>query len=146
MEEIKLTPKQRLFCEEYLIDLNATRAAIRAGYSEKTAATIGNENMRKPLIKAYINKAMNSKLESTIATQEEVLETLTAILRGELNGTALKGVGMGAQEVVQVAPTVSERKAAADLLGKRYSLWTEKHDVNVTGAVTFVDDIGDDEE
>lgn len=146
MEEIKLTRKQQLFCEEYLIDLNATQAAIRAGYSEKTASSMGYENLNKPEIRRYIDSSMRSKVKPTIATQEEVLETLTAILRGELNGTALKGVGMGAQEVVQVTPTVTERKAAADLLGKRYSLWTEKHDVNVTGAVTFVDDIGDDEE
>ena len=51
-----LTPKQKRFCQEYLIDLNATQAAVRAGYSEKTAYSVGNENLRKPEIKKYIDE------------------------------------------------------------------------------------------
>ena len=54
--DIKLTDKQQRFCEEYLVDLNATQAAVRAGYSEKTAGAIGFENLRKPEIQAYLQK------------------------------------------------------------------------------------------
>lgn len=54
-DEFKLTPKQRIFCHEYVLDWNATRAAKAAGYSEKTAEVIGHENLRKPYLKAYIN-------------------------------------------------------------------------------------------
>ena len=54
-----MTEKQKLFCEEYLIDLNATQAALRAGYSEKTAYSIGNENLKKPEIQEYIQKLPN---------------------------------------------------------------------------------------
>ena len=56
MDEKKLTVKQKLFCEYYIEDWNATRAAIRAGYSEKTACLIGSENIRKPYIKSYIEE------------------------------------------------------------------------------------------
>ena len=56
-----MTPKQQRFCDEYLIDLNATQAAIRAGYSKRTAQAIGAENLTKPLLKEYIEKRMAEK-------------------------------------------------------------------------------------
>lgn len=69
----KLTSKQQLFCEEYLIDLNATQAAIRAGYSVKTSRVIGTENLLKPVIAEFIQKAMAKRSESTGVTAEYVL-------------------------------------------------------------------------
>ena len=57
----KLTTKQRCFVDEYLIDLNATQAAIRAGYSEKTAQRIGSENLSKPLVKKAIQAAIEAR-------------------------------------------------------------------------------------
>lgn len=74
-----LTPKQKLFVKEYLIDLNATQAAIRAGYSEKTAAVIGAENLIKPNIQAAVQKAMNSREQRTEITQDKVLNELAKI-------------------------------------------------------------------
>ena len=79
----KLTAKQQRFCDEYLIDANATAAAIRAGYSAKTAAAIGAENLIKPNIKNYIAKRMAEKESQLIADQDEVLKYLTSVLRGE---------------------------------------------------------------
>ena len=76
-----MTEKQKLFCEEYLIDLNATQAALRAGYSEKTAYSIGNENLKKPEIQEYIQKRLKEKEDALIAKQDEVLKTLTAVMR-----------------------------------------------------------------
>lgn len=85
MTVTKLTDKQKKFVDEYLIDLNATQAAIRAGYSAKTAFTIGNENLRKPYIQACIQKRQSKLQESTEITQERVLMELASI--AFVNGT-----------------------------------------------------------
>lgn len=77
--EHKLTGKQRLFIREYLIDLNATQAAIRAGYSEKTAYIIGHENLRKPKIVKILSEAMHKREEKTEITAERVLRELAII-------------------------------------------------------------------
>ncbi len=69
-----LTDKQRRFCEEYLIDLNGTQAAIRAGYSQKTANEIAAENLAKPSIKAYLAERQRELQEATGITQKRVLE------------------------------------------------------------------------
>ena len=74
-----MTPKQKRFVDEYLIDLNATQAAIRAGYSQKTAASIGEENLRKPEIQEAIQVAMKSRQERTEITQDMVLRELAKI-------------------------------------------------------------------
>lgn len=77
--ENELTPKQRAFVREYLIDLNATQAAIRAGYSMKTARQIGEENLSKPDIRAAIDAAMNLRAERTDITADRVLRELAKI-------------------------------------------------------------------
>lgn len=64
MSEVSLTPKQRKFCEEYIFDFNASRAAREAGYSEDTAGSIGHENLKKPEIQAYISE-LQADLEKT---------------------------------------------------------------------------------
>jgi phage terminase small subunit len=71
-----LTPKQEQFVEEYLIDVNATQTALRAGYSEKTAHVIGSENLRKPAISAAIAEAQADRTERTNITQDYVLESI----------------------------------------------------------------------
>jgi phage terminase small subunit len=77
--ENELTPKQRAFVREYLIDLNATQAAIRAGYSEDTARAIGAENLTKPDIASAIEAAMKSRSERTDITADRVLKELAKI-------------------------------------------------------------------
>lgn len=79
-----LTEKQKRFCDEYLINPNATQAAIRAGYSKKTARSIGEENLEKPHIREYIDKRIKEIADSKIATAAEVLEFFTAVMRGEV--------------------------------------------------------------
>lgn len=71
-----LTPKQKMFCEEYLIDLNATQAAIRAGYSAKTASSISSENLLKPEIQEYIERLTAKRNERNEITQDSVLDKL----------------------------------------------------------------------
>lgn len=124
----KLTAKQQRFCDEYLIDLNATQAAIRAGYSEKTAAAIAAENLIKPNIQKYIRERMAEKEKSLIADQNEILEYLTSVLRGEQDSTMVVDK-QGAEIGMVDPPGVKERLRAAELLGKRYGLFVEKVDL-----------------
>lgn len=130
-----LTAKQQRFCDEYLIDLNATQAAIRAGYSEKNARNIASENLAKPNIKKYIDARMAEKKSSLIADQDEVLKYLTSVLRGESKSTELvvEGTGEGCSEARTIVkePSEKDRLKAAELLGKRYGIYTEKAEVKV---------------
>ena len=106
-----LNAKQTLFCKEYLVDLNATQAAVRAGYSAKTARVIGGENLLKPAIAAFIQQAMAERSESTGITADYVLngiKELTDILsKGEDPKSAYKGF---------------------ELLGKHLALFSDKVD------------------
>ena len=77
--ETELTAKQRAFVREYLLDLNATQAAIRAGYSEKTAYSVGHENLNKPVIAAAIEAAMKNRADRTDITADRVLRELAKI-------------------------------------------------------------------
>lgn len=145
----KLTAKQRRFCNEYLIDLNATQAAIRAGYSEKNARNIASENLAKPNIKAYIDERMAEKESQLIATQDEVLKYLTSVLRGESQSTEIvvEGTGDGCSEArtLKKEPSEKDRLRAAELLGKRYGLYTDKVETDVDMELNINIDYGDEE-
>jgi len=77
----KLTPKQNIFVAEYLVDLNATQAAIRAGYSKKTAGQIGDENLRKPQIAKAIQESMSQRAERTEISSELVVQGILRVIR-----------------------------------------------------------------
>lgn len=109
-----LTAKQQAFVDEYLIDLNATRAAKSAGYSENTASETGYENLRKPQIQEAIQKAMNKRSERVGLTADEVLQGIKDIYTQEKQEdpkTALK---------------------ALELAGKHLKLFTDKVELEVT--------------
>lgn len=135
----KLTEKQKRFCEEYMIDLNATQAAIRAGYSKKSAYSIGQENLTKPVIKAYIDAALAKIHNERTADVTEVLEYLTSVLRGKSRAeiVVVESMGDGVSEArrIQKAPDEKERLKAAELLGKRYGLFTDKVKTEGTGVI-----------
>lgn len=137
-----VTPKQKRFCDEYLIDCNATQAAIRAGYSAKTAYSIGEENLKKPELRAYIDQRLAEIQSKTIASAEEVMQYLTSVVRGESKSSVLSLCGDGCQEVIEKNPDEKERLKAAELLAKRYGLLTDK--IGVEGVVPIVIS-GDDE-
>ena len=143
----KMTAKQRRFCEEYLIDLNATQAAIRAGYSKKNAQNIASENLAKPIIRKYIDAKMAKKDSELIAKQDEVLRYLTSVLRGKSVGTEIvvEGTGDGCSEArtMQKEPSEKDRLKAAELLGKRDGLFTDKVDMNADAELTITVDYGD---
>jgi phage terminase small subunit len=131
-----LTPKQRKFCDEYLISGNATDAAIKAGYSPKTAKQTGSENLAKPDLKQYIEAELDKLHSAKIADAQEVLEYLTSVMRGEHTEQVLKLAGDGIQTIADIDVSAKERLKAAELIGKRYGLFTDK--VGLEGAVPVI--------
>lgn len=126
----KMTLKQQRFADEYIITGNATQSAIKAGYSSKYANTNANKLLQNTTIKDYIDKRL-AKLESEkIATQEEVLQYLTSVMRGEKTEPLLVLDGEGTQKVIEAVPNVQSRTRAAELLGKRYGTFTDRVDIN----------------
>ena len=146
----KLTAKQQRFCDEYLIDLNATQAAIRAGYSKKTANRIGTENLSKLVIREYIENRMAEKEAALIANQDEVLKYLTSVLRGQSKSTeiVIEGLGDGSTKArkMEKEPSEKDKLKAAELLGKRYGLYTEKLEEKVDMELNVTIDYGDEED
>lgn len=144
---MKLTEKQKRFADEYIISGNATQAAIKAGYSKKTANRIATENLSKLVIKNYIDERLEELKSERTADAQEVLEYLTSVMRGNETEEVLIGVGEGVQSTVQKEVGAKDRLKAAELLGKRFALFTDKTEVAVSEIPTFVDDIdGDDED
>ena len=140
---VKLTDKQKMFIDEYLVDLNATQAAIRAGYSKKTARQIGQSNLSKVDIKSAIDERLREKEERLIMKQDEILKLYTEIARGELDSATLIGTGQGAQDVTSMKPTAVEKLRALDSLAKINAMFIDKQEIEHSGAVQFVDDIDD---
>lgn len=154
MTERPLTPKQKRFVEEYLIDLNATQAAIRAGYSQKTAKEIGCENLTKPNIEIAIQTALAARSKRTEITAEMVLAELarvgfsnmahyakwnpdgvTLVDSDNLTDDAARCVAEVSQTVTAEGGTVKfklhDKVSALEKLGRHLGMFTEK--VEVTG-------------
>ena len=143
-EEVKMTAKQQRFCDEYLLDMNATQAAIRAGYSEKSARVIAAENLTKPNIKAYVEKRLAEKEAELIAGQDEVLKYLTSVMRGKSESSVLARQDDGSEQVIEKKPDEKERLKAAELLGKVHMLFTEKVQQEIDAELSITIDYGDD--
>lgn len=143
-ETVALTEKQKIFADEYIISLNATEAAKKAGYSERSARQIGQENLSKHYIKEYIQERLDEKQSERIATQDEVLEYLTSVMRGEIEEEQVVVESIGdykskARTILkQVDP--KDRNKAAELLGKRYSLFKDNIGLDIT-QVQIIDDV-----
>lgn len=122
-----VTPKQKKFCVEYLIDLNGTQAAIRAGYSKKTANRIANQLLSKLDIRNYIKDLRAKYFKKEIMTAEEVEYRLSKAGRGELKEEVIvvEGVGDGCSEarIVQKYLSVRDQLKALELMGKRHDLF-----------------------
>ncbi|MGO4864796.1 terminase small subunit [Ligilactobacillus ruminis] len=133
----KLTPKQQTFVDEYIISGNATQAAIKAGYSKKTARFVGAENLTKPNIKVELEKR-NAEIKSQkTMDMQEVMERLAAIARGETVEQQVTNKGT----VVEIEPKTSDQIRAMELIGKRYGAWTDKKEV--TGGLEINVGVGD---
>lgn len=148
----KLTDKQKKFIDEYLVDLNATQAAIRAGYKEKTAYRTGAENLRKPQIQREIQKRMQERQQRTEVTQDMVVKELAAIAFSRAtdyveirsNGVcstvvikptsdlsdqqirAIAGIKEGANGI---EIKLNDKEKALELLGRHLGMWNDKLDI-----------------
>lgn len=123
----KLTEKQKRFIDYYIETANATESAKKAGYSPKTAKNIGAENLTK--LNYFIQERLQQLEDSRIASQEEVLQYLTKVMRGEEKDS----FGLDA--------SLQDRTKCAELLGKRYGTFKEKVDVTGNIPVVIQDDI-----
>lgn len=121
-----MNEKQMRFCEEYIIDHNATQAAIRAGYKERSAYSQAFDLLKKPEIQEKIQELADKVTKNTIASAEEVLEHFTKVMRGELFDQVVKRDEDGKVTKVDVVAKLSDRNKAAEALAKHYALLVEK--------------------
>ena len=141
----KLSVMRKKFADEYIICGNATQAAIEAGYSKRSAKQTGSRLLDQPEIKEYIAGRMKEFEEESIASQVEILQYLTRVIRDEETEEILVNVGNMEQEIRTVRVPAKDRIKAAELLGKRYQLWTDKVDLTSDLTLVFEDDYGDED-
>ena len=140
----KLTNRQKRFVEEYLIDLNARQAAIRAGYSPKTAQEQASRLLANVKVQTAISALLADISSAKIADIEEVMKYLTSVMRGEATEEIPLLVGNGVQEIITKHLSAKDRIRAAELLGKRYGLFTDKVSVEGTIPVVIQNDLEPD--
>lgn len=163
-----MTRKQKLFCEEYQIDLNATQAAIRAGYSPESAGSIGSELLKKPEIRARIDKAMAERSKRTGINADRVLQELGKIAFVnaadviDMNNATIKDgadrddtaaiasvkvkVISGANgEGVEREIRLADKLKALELCGRHLGMFNDKLDVTGAATVQIIDDIPEGE-
>ena len=134
--------RQKAFCEYYVASGNATEAATKAGYSKRTAKSIGQRLLTFVDIKTYIDELMQKLESDRIATAEEVLQNLTAMMRGEIQEEVVvvegEGDGVSSARIMKKQVSAKERIKAAELLGKRHALFTDKTKIEGTLPVMIV--------
>ncbi|WAH39200.1 terminase small subunit [Alicyclobacillus dauci] len=133
---MKLTPKQQAFCDYYIETGNATEAARKAGYKGKNLNRVASENLSKLDIQNYITERMAQKESARVASQDEVLEFLTGVMRGE-ETEQVPIIMHDYFEMANKDPSLRDRVKAAELLGKRYMLWVDKQQVDANMHTTI---------
>lgn len=118
MSDIKLKPKELKFAEEWLKTTNATQSAIKAGYSERTAYSAGSRLLKKVDVKQYIDERLAEMKENSIADTDEVMQFLSSTMRGDI------------PDQFGLDPALNDRIKAAELIGKRYKLFTDKQEIS----------------
>lgn len=144
-----MTEKQKRFCDEYLIDCNATRA-YKAVYknikNDVVAATNGGRLLRNAEVQKYIDDRMEEIHNEKTADAQEVIEYLTSVMRGESTSEEIvvEGTGDGCSEAraIEKAPSEKDRLKAAELLGKRYGLYTDKVEMDTDLDLNITIDYG----
>lgn len=145
-----MTEKQKMFADEYLIDLNATRA-YRVAYpsvkKDETAKAAASRLLTFVNVKKYIDERLAEIHDEKTADAKEVMEYLTSVMRGESASEEIvvEGIGDGMSEArtIEKKPSERDRLKAAELLGKRYGLYTDKVDVDADMDLTIKIDYGD---
>lgn len=147
-----MTKKQQLFCEEYLIDLNATQAAIRAGYKPESARSVGSENLKKPEIRARIDKAMAERSKRTGVNADRVVRELARVAfvnasdvidmnkatvidgacaddTAAISSVKVKNIPTDDGEIVEREIRLADKLKALELLGKHIGMFTDRVEV-----------------
>lgn len=141
----KLNLKQQTFVDEYVKTGVAYQSALKAGYSEKYAKARSHKLLENVGIKKAIDERMKELKKASIADQDEILQYLTSVVRGEITDQELIpiGIGKGEMEVesLEKRSDTNARTKAAELLGKRYMMWTDKQQIETNATVQFNDDI-----
>lgn len=150
---IELTEKQLAFCREYLIDLNATQAAIRAGYSRKTAYAIGSENLKKPEIRAYIDNEIAERAKATRISAEYIVERLKEVAEKSLQERPVMRYDPVEKSMVHAKDVIMEEDGtmtevgifefdsqgankSLELLGKHLGMFTDKSEVKTQSVIS----------
>lgn len=118
VSDIKLKPKELKFAEEWLKTTNATQSAIKAGYSERTAYSAGSRLLKKVDVKQYIDERLAEMKENSIADTDEVMQFLSSTMRGDI------------PDQFGLDPALNDRLKAAELIGKRYKMFTDKQEIS----------------
>lgn len=145
-----MNERQKRFADEYIISGNGTQAYMIAYPNikkETTARAAASRLLANVNVKSYISERLEELKKDAIAEQDEVLQYLTSVMRGEMKDEALMVVPVGdfeseVQRHNQRADT-SQRTKAAELLGRRYAMWTDKQITDTTERITFIDDLDD---
>ena len=118
-----LKGRKLAFVDEWMIDQNGTAAAIRAGYSKKTAAEQASRLLNKDeAVKAEIARRIQQRHKEKTAQADEVIEFYTAVMRGEISDNIALSIGKGEQKLKKMTPLIKDRLKAAEQLGKLYGL------------------------
>lgn len=143
-----MTAKQQIFADEYLKDLNGTRA-YKAAYTNVKKDSVASANAVRLLgnakVKTYIDEQLEKMHNERTADAQEVLEYLTSVMRGKQTEEVLRGVGMGEQTKTNIEVGAKDRLKAAELLGKRHALFTDKVDLQTGDIVIKVGEWDEDE-
>lgn len=159
----KMTAKQQRFCDEYLISLNATQAAIKAGYSKKFAGQNADKILKNTNVRMYIDMRMEQKQKELIADQDEVMRYLSAVMRREMTESVVvtlnretskwipdedgnmrkQTVKEEIPEIVQIPAQLRDANKAAELLGKAYGIYTDRIEADVDMDLNITVDYGD---
>ena len=165
---MKLTPKQQRFADEWLIDMNGTAAAIRAGYSVKSAEVTASKLLRNVKVRAYIDQRMAEHSRRTGVTQDRIIRELARIAfldptqlvdmdtaellsdaveddRAAIASVKVKTMS-GEAEMVEREIKFADKLKALELLGKRFGMWVDKQQVDIQSVVQIVDDVPSDSE
>ncbi|MFQ7235908.1 MAG: terminase small subunit [Enterococcus hulanensis] len=136
--------KHQIFADEWLKDMNGTRA-YKVAYPHIKKDTTAKANASRLLtdanVKSYIDEQLEKMHNERTADAQEVLEYLTSVMRGEEKDQTLIGLGEGAQGVTEIDVGAKDRIKAAELLGKRHALFTDKVDIDGNIGVTILDDV-----
>jgi phage terminase small subunit len=161
----KLTRKQKRFVEEYLVDLNATQAAIRAGYKESSARQTAAENLSKPNIQAAIDAAMGKRSQRTEVTQDMIVQQLAKIAfadirdtvewdeagirmkpSNQIDGTIVAGVSQTEiKGIISKEVKMNDRMRALEMLGRHLGMFNDKFRMDMNAQVVFVNEPPDDD-